>query len=317
MSTNSGPGDWHPTGVQILDGEWNERGVEGDVACAAALCPLYGRSSSAAYSERVEIGGARVLLTGATGGLGRAIAKSLHARGAHLVLTGRKLEALQGLCDELGSNAEPLAADLADRDDVQALPGRAGAIDILVHNAGLPGSGRLESYEPAQIDRVLDVNLRAGIMLTHAFMPRLQQQRRGHFVYVSSMSGKIPTVRASIYSATKYGLRGFAGALRDDLHGSGIGVSTVFPGPIQGAGMWDDAGIELPKWVPTKSPEDVGNAVVKAIESNRPEISVADPGQRMAAVLENMSARGGAWIRRRLPVEDLADRTAEAQRVKR
>ena len=265
----------------------------------------------------MEISGSRVLLTGATGGLGRAIAKALHANGAHVIVTGRKLDALQGLCDELGSNAEPLAADLAERDDVAALPGRAGHVDILVHNAGLPGSGRLESFTPEEIDRVLDVNLRAGIMLTLALMPAMQQRGRGHLVYVSSMSGKVPTVRASVYGATKYGMRGFAGGLRDDLHGSGVGVSTIFPGPIQGAGMWDDAGIELPKWVPTKSPEDVGEAVVKAVKSNRPEIAVADPGQRFAAVLENVSSRSGAWLRRRLPVEELADRTAEAQKVKR
>jgi short-subunit dehydrogenase len=265
---------------------------------------------------RVEISGSRVLLTGATGGLGRAIAKALDERGAHLLLTGRKHEALEALAGELTS-AEPLAADLADRDDVAALPDRAGRVDVLVHNAGLPGSGRLESFTPDEIDRVLDVNLRAGIMLTRALLPAMTERGSGQFVYVSSMSGKIPTVRASVYAATKYGLRGFAGALRDDLHGTGVGVSTVFPGPIQGGGMWDDAGIELPWWVPTKSPEDVGEAVAKAIESSRPEIAVADPGQRAAAVLENVSARAGAWLRRRLPVEELADRTAEAQRVKR
>jgi short-subunit dehydrogenase len=264
----------------------------------------------------VEISGARVLLTGATGGLGRAIAKALDERGAHLLLTGRKQEALEAMAAELKS-AEALAADLADRGDVDALPARAGRVDILVHNAGLPGSGRLESFTPDQIDRVLDVNLRAGIMLTHALLPAMTERGRGHLVYVSSMSGKVPTVRASIYGATKFGLRGFAGGLRDDLHGTGIGVSTIFPGPIQGGGMWDDAGIELPWWVPTKSPEDVGKAVVKALESNRPEIAVADPGQRMSAVLENASARAGAWLRRRLPVEELADRTVEAQKVKR
>jgi short-subunit dehydrogenase len=264
----------------------------------------------------VNIPGSRVLLTGATGGLGRAIAKALDERGADLLLTGRKQEALDELAGELKS-AEALAADLSNRDDVAQLPGRAGHVDILVHNAGLPGSGRLESFTEDEIDRVLDVNLRAGIMLTHVLLPAMTERGRGHFVYVSSMSGKIPTVRASIYAATKYGLRGFAGALRDDLHGTDIGVSTVFPGPIQGGGMWDDAGIELPWWVPTKSPDDVGNAVVKAIESNKPELAVADPGQRAAAVLENVSARAGAWLRRRLPVEELADRTAEAQRVKR
>jgi short-subunit dehydrogenase len=264
----------------------------------------------------VDISGARVLLTGATGGLGRAIAKALDERGAHLLLTGRKQEALEELAGQLKS-AEALAADLAQRDDVDALPGRAGQVDILVHNAGLPGSGRLESFTPEQIDRVLDVNLRAGIMLTLALLPEMTERGHGHLVYISSMSGKLPTVRASIYGATKYGLRGFAGGLRDDLHGTPIGVSTVFPGPIQGAGMWDDAGIQLPWWVPTKSPDDVGAAVVKAIESNRAEIAVADPGQRAAAVLENASARAGAWLRRRLPVEELADRTAEAQKVKR
>ena len=264
----------------------------------------------------MEISGSRVLLTGATGGLGRAIAKALDARGAHLLLTGRKQEALEGLAAELRS-AEALAADLANRDDVEALPGRAGQVDILVHNAGLPGSGRLESFTIGEIDRVLDVNLRAGIVLTHALLPAMRERGRGHLVYVSSMSGKVPTVRASIYGATKFGLRGFGSGMRDDLHGSGIGVSTIFPGPIEGAGMWDDAGIELPRWVPTKSPEDVGAAVVKALDTNRAEIAVADPGQRMAAVLENASARAGAWIRRRLPVEELADRTAEAQKVKR
>lgn len=264
----------------------------------------------------MDISGSRVLLTGATGGLGRAIANALDERGAHLLLTGRKPEALEALAGQL-RNAEALAADLARRDDVGALPARAGRVDILVHNAGLPGSGRLESFTEEEIDRVLDVNLRAGIMLTHALLPGMTGRGRGHFVYVSSMSGKIPTVRASVYAATKYGLRGFAGGLRDDLHGTSIGVSTVFPGPIQGGGMWDDAGIELPWWVPTKAPGDVGAAVVKAIESNKPELAVADPGQRMAAVLENVSARAGAWLRRRLPVEELADRTAEAQRVKR
>jgi len=265
----------------------------------------------------VDLSGARVLLTGATGGLGQAIAKALHARGALVLLSGRRAELLESVRAELGERAEVLAADLADRDAVAALPGRAGQVDVLVHNAGLPGSGRLESFTPEQIDRVLDVNLRAGIMLTLALLPAMTERRHGHLVYVSSMSGKVPTVRASVYGATKYGLRGFAGGLRDDLHGSGIGVSTIFPGPIQGGGMWDEAGIELPRWVPTKSPQDVGAAVVKAVEGNRPEIAVADPGQRMAAVLENVSVRAGAWLRRRLPVEELADRTAAAQVDKR
>jgi short-subunit dehydrogenase len=266
----------------------------------------------------MEIPGSRILLTGATGGLGRAIAKALHDKGAHLVLTGRKQDALEGLAAELGgTRAEALAADLAKREDVAALPGRAGQVDILVHNAGLPGSGRLETYTAEQIDRVLDVNLRAGIMLTNALLPGMTERGRGHLVYVSSMSGKIPTVRASIYAATKYGLRGFAAALRDDLHGTPIGVSAVFPGPITGAGMWTKAGVDLPRWVPKRTPEQVGAAVVKAIERDKPELDVADPIQRSAAVIAAAAPKLSARVRRLLPVEDLADRTAEAQQDQR
>jgi short-subunit dehydrogenase len=266
----------------------------------------------------MEIAGSRILLTGATGGLGRAIAKALHDKGAHLLLTGRKQEALEGLAAELGgTRADALAADLANRDDVAALPGRAGDVDILIHNAALPGSGRLETYTPEQVDRVLDVNLRAGIMLTHALLPGMTERGRGHLVYVSSMSGKIPTIRASIYAATKYGLRGFAAALRDDLYDTPIGVSAVFPGPITGAGMWTKAGVDLPRWVPKRSPEQVGAAVVRVIERDKPELDVADPVQKSGAIMAALAPRLAARVRRMLPVEDLADRTAEAQRDQR
>jgi len=266
----------------------------------------------------MDIAGSRVLLTGATGGLGRAIAKALHDKGAHLLLTGRKQEALEAMAAELGgTRAEALAADLAKRDDVCGLPERAGQVDILVHNAGLPGSGRLESFSEEEIDRVLDVNLRAGIMLTRAFLPQMTQRGTGHLVYVSSMSGKVPTARASVYAATKYGLRGFAAALLDDVHGSGVGVSVVFPGPIRDGGMWKDANIELPKWVPKRYPHQVGAAVVKGIETGKPEIDVADVSQKLGAVMAATAPRLGARVRRALPIEDLADRTAAAQQDKR
>jgi short-subunit dehydrogenase len=265
----------------------------------------------------MEIAGSRILLTGATGGLGRAIAKALHDKGAHLLLTGRSQDALEALAAELHGRADALAADLAKREDVAALPGRAGQVDILVHNAGLPGSGRLESFTEDQIDRVLDVNLRAGIMLTHALLPGMTERGRGHLVYVSSMSGKIPTVRASVYSATKYGLRGFAGALSDDLQGSNVGTSVVFPGPIRDGGMWKDAGVELPNWVPKRYPHQVGAAVVKGIETGKPEIDVADVTQKFGAVMAAVAPRFAARVRGMLPIEDLAEQTAEAQRSKR
>src|SRR6187200_3681738 len=106
----------------------------------------------------MELQGKRVLLTGATGGLGEAIARALAERGADLVLSGRRADALATLAKELG--AETLACDLADRDELERLVTAAGDVDVLVANAGLPGSGSLQRMEPEEIDRVLEVNLR-------------------------------------------------------------------------------------------------------------------------------------------------------------
>ena len=117
----------------------------------------------------MELQGKRVLLTGATGGLGEAIARALSERGADLVLSGRRADALAALAQELG--AETVVCDLADRDDLERLVAAAGDVDVLVANAGLPGSGTLQRMEPEEIDRVLEVNLRAPIMLARRLLP--------------------------------------------------------------------------------------------------------------------------------------------------
>jgi short-subunit dehydrogenase len=260
----------------------------------------------------VQIAGQRVLLTGATGGLGRAIAQALHERGAHLLLSGRNEQALAEVVRELG-NADALAADLANRDDVSALPGRAGQVDILVHNAGLPGSGRLESFTPEEIDRALDVNLRAAMQLARALLPAMLERGTGQLVFMSSMAGKVPVT--PVYSATKYGLRGFAAALRDDLHGTGVGVSTIFPGPIEEAGMQADSGVRTPN--PKRYPKDVAEAVVKAIEKDKPEITVADPIQRTGEYLAALAPATAARARRLVGLHKIVAATAEGQRPKR
>src|SRR5271168_3447960 len=136
----------------------------------------------------MEIGGTRVLLTGATGGIGQAIARALAGKGAHVVLTGRRADVLEPLAGELGGTA--LAVDLSDPAATAQLAEDAGAIDILVANAGLPGNGSLDSFSEEQVDRVLDVNLRAPIELTRALAPAMVARGHGHFVFISSLSGK-------------------------------------------------------------------------------------------------------------------------------
>ena len=107
----------------------------------------------------------RVLVTGASGGIGLAVARALHGRGAVVVASARREEVLEQLCEELGERCEPLPADLSVGTEVAALPGRAGPVDVLVANAGLPASGPLEGFGEQDVDRALDVNLRAPIQL--------------------------------------------------------------------------------------------------------------------------------------------------------
>ena len=263
----------------------------------------------------MQIAGSSVLLTGATGGIGHAIARALHTRGAGLTLTGRRSDVLEPLAAELGARA--LAADLSDPVALERLLDEVGDVDILLANAALPASGRLESFSIQEIDRALEVNLRAPIVLARALLPAMLQRDRGHLLFVSSLAGKAPAPGSSIYNASKAGLRGFASALRADLHGSGVGVSAVFPGFIRDAGMFADAHVELPAGVGTRTPEDVARAVVTAIERDRGEVDVAPLPLRIGAIFAGLAPELATGVSRRMGSDDIARRIGRAQREKR
>ena len=193
----------------------------------------------------------------------------------------------------------------------------AGPVDVLVANAGNPGSGRLESFAVEEIDRALDVNLRAPIILARLMCEGMAERGGGHMVFVSSLSGKAATPRTSVYAATKFGLRGFAMALREDLRAGGVGVSTVFPGFIRDAGMFHDAGTKLPGYMGTKTPDDVADAVVSAIEHNRGEVEVAPIGVRLGATLAMLAPELSANVQRRLGADKIASQMETGQRDKR
>jgi short-subunit dehydrogenase len=263
----------------------------------------------------VNLGGQTALVTGASGGLGQAIARALAARGAHLVLTARRVDVLEALAEETGGRA--LASDLSDRAAVEKLVEDAGPVDVLVANAAVPGSGRIESFSIEQIDRALDVNLRAPMVLARLMSEGMTQRGGGHIVFVSSLNGKAATAGSSIYSATKFGLRGFAMGLREDLRPRGVGVSTVFPGFIRDAGMFHESGARLPSYIGTKTPEDVGRAIVSAIERDRSEVDVAPLALRLGTAFAGLAPEVSAKVQRKLGADELASQFERGQRNKR
>jgi short-subunit dehydrogenase len=263
-----------------------------------------------------ELLSGRVLVTGATGGIGHAIARAIAARGGEVIVSGRRNDVLAPLAEEVGGRA--VACDLSDRAAVQQLAADVGVLDVLVANAALPASGFLTELRQEQIDRMLEVNLRAPIALARALGPAMLERGRGHMVFVSSLSGKVASPASSIYSASKFGLRGFALGVRQDLAAHGVGVSVVLPGFISDAGMFADAGSpDLPPGTGTRSPEDVAAAVIRAVERNRAEVEVAPLGLRLGAALASLAPGPAAAVSERLGGAKIARALAEGQVDKR
>jgi short-subunit dehydrogenase len=256
-----------------------------------------------------------VLLTGATGGIGQILAAALAARGGEMVLTGRRADLLQPLAQQLGGRAIP--ADLTHQDAIEDLLNAAGEIDVLVANAALPATGLLADYSIDEIDHALDVNLRGPIVMARLVAGRMAARRHGHLAFISSLSGKIASGQASLYNATKFGIRGFALALREDMRPQNVGVSTVFPGYISDAGMFADSGATLPRGIGTRSPQDVARATVRAIEKNLAEVDVAPLGLRFVARVGGVAPVLAAAVQRRLGADAITEQLAKGQRYKR
>jgi short-subunit dehydrogenase len=258
-----------------------------------------------------------VLLTGASGGIGLAIAHALAARGANLLLSGRRAEALEQLANTVRGRA--LRCDLSSRSDVAWLGETAAeaGTGILIANAAVPASGTLDDLSQEQIDSMLEVNLRAPLALARALLPGMIARGAGHLVFISSLQGKAATPGAPMYLASKFGLRGFALGMREDLRGHGVGVSTVFPGFIRDAGMFADSGVTLPPGVGTRSPQDVANAVLRAIDEDRAELDVAPLPLRVGAAAAGLAPALAATVSRRLGSHHIATAIAETQRDRR
>ena len=268
----------------------------------------------------MEIQGKRVLVSGATGGLGRAIAQELAQEGATLVLSSRKEEELEQLARSLPggeSRHDVIVADLAKAGAGEKLIREAGDLDAMVANAGLPGVGAIEKMPKQELTRTMRVNLEAPILMARELAPKLVEKGAGQIVFITSLNSKAATPKTSIYCATKFGLRGFALALREDLHRKDVGVSLVSPGFIRDAGMFHDTGAKAPPGVGTTPVKQVGEAVVKAIRRNLSEVEPATRRLRLATAIAHFSPDLAARVQRRGGADKIASRIAEGHTGKK
>jgi uncharacterized protein len=251
------------------------------------------------------------LLTGASTGLGPHIARRLHMAGAKFVLSARNEEALQRLAKEIGES-RVIVADLSRMGEPERLAKEAGEVDVLVSNAGVPISGRLAELAVDEIDRAIAVNLRAGIILAHALAPAMVKRKQGHIVFMSSIAGKIPAAGASVYNATKFGIRGFGLAMREELWGTGVGVSVVCPTFVSEAGMWAETGLKANPIAGEVSPAQVADAVWSAIVRNRGDVDVVPiqlkASLKMMAVAPGLFATTARAMGATKPNDELGER---------
>jgi short-subunit dehydrogenase len=179
-----------------------------------------------------------VIITGASAGIGAACARQFLAEGANVVLTARGKDALEATTRELGNARRTLAiaADASDAEAMKSVLQKASdtfsAVHILVNNAGFNARGAVEETPADSLARIVDVNLKAPIVLCQHALPFLRRAGGGAIVNVASIAGMVPLAHEATYSATKFGLRAFSFALAEELRGSPISVSVVSPGPV-------------------------------------------------------------------------------------
>ena len=182
-----------------------------------------------------DLNGKNALVTGASGGIGSAVAKALASRGATVVLTGRRQEALEAVAAEIGSSAHVVVADLGTAEGADALMAQAaeavgGSIDILVNNAGLTRDGLSMRMKDEDIDAVLEVNTKAAFRLMRAAMRAMTKSRWGRIVNITSVVGLVGNPGQANYAASKGALTAMSKSVASELATRGVTVNCVAPG---------------------------------------------------------------------------------------
>ena len=224
--------------------------------------------------------GKKVLITGATGGIGERLAYHITKQGATPILIGRNQDKLDKIRESLihMTEEEPICyvGDLTDRTFISTTVESNPDVDVLINNAGIGLFAKLESTSNEAIEQMLLLNIHALVYLTKSFLPTLKENK-GHIIQIASMAGKVPTPKSSIYAATKAFVIQFSNALRMECQEHDIAVTTVNLGPVR-TGFFDyaDQTGNYRKSVDNYmlDPDKVARTIVKSIYTNKREINL-------------------------------------------
>jgi short-subunit dehydrogenase len=246
--------------------------------------------------------GATVAITGASRGIGRAVAVAAAARGARVGLIARSSDELEGVLTQAGGRGTVAAADIGDRDHLRAALDRIaldlGPIDVLVANAGIGAWGPFAEIELDEIERLTRVNYLGTAYAIRMVLPGMMERRRGHVVIVGSIAGRIGTPFEGAYAATKFAQIGLAEAISVEAEQHGVGVSIVNPGIVE-TDFFEARGHPPPDGPPKPvTAEQVADAVIAAVEKGRFE-QVVPRWLRQAVVLRHAAPPLLRWGTRR------------------
>ncbi|HZU47567.1 MAG TPA: SDR family NAD(P)-dependent oxidoreductase [Mycobacterium sp.] len=243
--------------------------------------------------------GKRVLITGASSGVGAALARRLAAQGAVVGLIARRSERLAEVladCRTTSAASTMWAADLVETAAVGRLAAEVwdalGGIDVLVNNAAIPKRRAITALDPAEVETVMRINFFAPMRLTLAVLPRMLERGAGTIVNVASVGGRLGIVHEAAYCASKFALCGWSESMAVDLHGTGVSVKLIEPGPVD-TEIWDQPDNEEPLYQGPKVPaDDVAEGIIAALGSDRFEHYLPD----MKAVVDAKNADIDAYI---------------------
>ena len=236
--------------------------------------------------------GKTVIITGASAGVGAACARAFANHKANLVLCARGQAGLDTIAEELSAQCSVLtvAMDVSNTDQCLALLTKAeaefGRVDVLINNAGMHSRGDISKVKPADVAAMVDINLRAPLVLSCAALPFIKKSDGGAVVMVGSLAGMAPLQGAATYSATKSGLRAFAYALADELQDTDINIGVVSPGPIDtGFIMSEIDNVEdIVFSQPMSSADEVADAVLSIASGEKTEIAMPTASGRLVTL---------------------------------